>query len=284
MLAVPGISHAQAADDPALRQLVDELRQLSEKSRRERAADRWLQQALEDLVARYDWPWQQELVFDDFRDGDFEHNPHWEVRSGRFWVVPNRGLRARAEASSIATTPDNPTEKPRIGQILLGALLDEALKDNKGSSSAPRVDSSGPAEILLRQPISNAFAISAEFSLETPDGAGRFALSLLQAGSTHYGYRLRVQTGPQGFVELERIRGGRTSVVDSAPLPQDLGDGASHALDWRQRPDGQVEVSLDGTPLFSVRDKAFRDPYQELILSLWSGDLTLRSLRVDGTR
>jgi len=283
MLAVAGLGSAQAADDPGLRQLVDELRQLSEKSRRERAADRWLQQALEDLVGRYDWPWQRELVFDDFRDGDFERNPHWEVRSGNFWVVPNRGLRSRAEDRAAEESQAGQSEKPRIGQIILGALLEEALKDDKGSSTSVQ-SSSGPAEILLRQPISNAFAINTQFSIETPDGAGRFAWSLLQAGATQYGYRLQLQTGTQGFVELERVRGGRASVVESAPLKRDPGDGANHELSWRQRPDGQVSVELDGEPLFTVLDKAFRDPYHELILSHWSGDLTLRSLRVDGTK
>lgn len=274
---------SQAADDPGMQQLVDELRQLSEKSRRERAADRWLQQALEDLVARYDWPWRHELVFDDFSDGDYTRNPRWEVRAGRFWVVPDRGLRSRAEVSASPAGEGAQREKPRIGQIIIGALLEEALRDDKGSPAATQEIPGEPAEILLRQAISNAFAISTEFSLETPDGPGRFALSLLQSGATQYGYRLRVQTGSQGFIELERIRGGRSAVVDSAPLKRDIGDGALHQLGWRQRPDGQVVVELDGEPLFKVRDKAFRDPYQELILSHWSGDLTLRSLRVDGT-
>jgi hypothetical protein len=94
---------------------------------------------------------------------------------------------------------------------------------------------------------------------------------------------LRIQSGSAGFVELERVRGGRGSVVESARLGGDPADGGRHQLAWRQAPDGQVTVELDGQTLFSVRDKAFRDDYQELSLSHWAGDLTLNSIRISGT-
>jgi hypothetical protein len=72
-------------------------------------------------------------------------------------------------------------------------------------------------------------------------------------------------------------------VVESARLSTDPGDGGRHQLSWRQATSGDVTVELDGQPLFSVRDKAFRDGYQQLVLSHWSGDLTLHSIRISGT-
>ena len=66
---------------------LEELRTLVEKSRRERAADRWLQNALEDLLAKHDSPWQREVLYDDFADGDFNRNPTWQVMRGQFQVT-----------------------------------------------------------------------------------------------------------------------------------------------------------------------------------------------------
>ena len=67
--------------------LIDELRTLVQKSREQRAADRWLQRALDDLVAKYDWPWQRELMYEDFSDGDYTRNPVWQVVQGDFFCL-----------------------------------------------------------------------------------------------------------------------------------------------------------------------------------------------------
>lgn len=280
---LPMYGHAADADTQAL---IEELRQLSDQARQQRAADRWLQRALDDLVARYDWPWRNELVFDDFSDGDFDANPAWEPLAGRFWVARGRGLRSRVDASD---TPDSGSAgaqpQPSVEAAIVGALLQQALgtREGGGSTATGPAASGEPNRIRLRTHISNAFAIDSEFSLEAPDAPGRFALAVLQGSTGQYGYRLRLQSGSDGFAELERVRGGRGAVVDHTRLTSDPGDGGRHQLAWRQAPDGQVMVELDGQTLFSVRDKAFRDDYQELILSHQAGDLTLHSVRVSGT-
>lgn len=272
---------AAEADTQAI---VDELRQLTERARQQRAADRWLQRALEDMVSRYDWPWRRELVFDDFSDGDFEQNPGWQAVNGRFWVSRERGLRSRVSEAQLSQPSAEAEQRPSMEAAILGALLDQAInKRNGNGGTADTTPSTGPNELLLNAPITNAFALETEFSLETPEGPGRLAFALLQGRDGNYGYRLRIESGRNGFVELERVRGGRASVVDGAKLATDPGDGGRHQLAWRQAPNGDVSVEMDGQPLFSVRDKAFRDGYQQLVLNHWSGDLTLHSIRVSGT-
>ena len=68
-LAAPAL---QAAGDDPQAQIVEDLRQLAQEARQRNAADRWLQRALDDLVARYDNPWQQPILFEDFGDGDYD--------------------------------------------------------------------------------------------------------------------------------------------------------------------------------------------------------------------
>jgi len=274
-LAVP-------AADTDSQALIDELRQLSDKAREQRAADRWLQRALDDLVARYDWPWRKEMVFDDFSDGDYEQHPSWQIISGRFWVARGRGLRSRADGRS-STTPSNTGQPASMEQAVIGALLQQALGGGDRGSTGATPTGGEPNEIRLNSAITNAFAVETEFSLETPDGDGRIALSLMQGDAGRYGYRLQLQTGTGGFVELEQVRAGRAAVVEHAPLPLDAGDGAQHRLAWRQAPNGDVTIELDAQPLITVRDKAFRDGYQQLVLSHSAGDLTLHSIRISGT-
>lgn len=279
---LPAVVPAADADTQAL---LDELRAITDKSREQRAADRWLQRALDDLVARYDWPWRKELVSDDFRDGDYQTNPSWQVVSGRFWISRGRGLRSRADAAGAGN--GNSSQQPAsVEQALVGALLEQAFGGGQREErqNEPRRTQPGePNVIRLNQAISNAFAVDTEFSLEAPDGDGRFALALLQGTEGRYGYRLRVQGGTNGFVELERVRAGRSGIVEQARLKETVTDGATHRLAWRQAPSGQVTVELDGQPIIDVRDKAFRDGYQQLVLTHFAGDFTLKTIRVSGT-
>lgn len=276
-------STATLAAGPDTQALVDELRQLTEKASQQRAADRWLQRALEDMVARYDWPWRNELVFDDFADGDFDRAPHWTVVNGRFWIARGRGLRNRTEYRP--TEQPSQQAQPSIESAILGALLESAVNKGNGGQhdSAPANDGGTPSEIRLDTRISNAFAIETEFSLEDPTATGRIAWSLLQGNQGLYGYRLRLATGNGAYLELERVRAGRSAVVDSRTLQRSPADGGTHQLVWRQAPNGDVAVELDGQAVLSVRDKAFRDDYRQLVLTNWSGDLTLHSVRVSGT-
>ena len=78
---------APGSDDTNAQALVNQLRDITQRARKERAADRWLLQALEDLVAKFDWPWSKEIVKEDFYDGEYQSAPAWEVVSGQFWLM-----------------------------------------------------------------------------------------------------------------------------------------------------------------------------------------------------
>lgn len=287
LLAGPSVAAGQNE-----KPLLEELRALAEKARRQQAADRWLQRALDDLVARYDRPWQRTLFFDDFRDGDFTRSPRWELLEGRFEVWRNRGLVASDDNTtrwdhqqgSDRGTGSESRGKEDLGAALVGALLQQALgpgpETNDTESTRPRRQ--GPDRLRARVNASNAFALSATLSASEGPPT-RLELALLQSTKARYGYRLRLQTGPQGFIELERIRNGRGAIVENVPLKRAFADGRLHDLAWQQMPDGTIKVMLDEKPLFEVRDRAFRDGYPWLELRHDSGDVALRALRIEGT-
>jgi len=285
MLNSPQVTAAKDQDSA----LLDELRTLVQKSREQQAADRWLQRALDDLVAKYDWPWQRELMYEDFSDGDYTRNPAWQVVQGDFQVIQGQGL-----ASSIKPHEQQKKDEPApskspedsLGSLVLGALLDKALDTDKTDKKKPSTPShtdtyTGPNQIRVKANVTNAFAIT--LALRTsPDNPSQFDIALLQSEKGLYGYRLRIDTNSSGLVELERIRNGRGAIVDSQKLPMNINNGRLHDLTWRQDQDGTATVLLDDKPIIEVRDRAFRDNYPWLQIEHQAGELTIRSVRVDG--
>lgn len=287
--------HSWAEENPELQGLVDELRELSEKARDQRAADRWLQQALEDLVAKYDWPWRKELLSESFSDGDFTKDPEWTVLSGKFWVDASLGLRSRveqkkpsrSEETSQSRTSDSEND---LGRALIGALLNEALKKERGESEkepqqkeeATRPDD--PARIRVASEISNAFLINMTFSIHNaPSEEGHFEIRLLQDQYGDFGYVLAIQSGRGGMLDLYRLRRGKAELVYGSRLKEDPGDGKRHELIWRQAENGQVDVILDDEKTMNLEDRAFRDGYGWLELANLSGELGVRKLEIFGT-
>ena len=277
-------------EDPQLQALVDELSALTEKSRDQRAADRWLQQALEDLVAKYHWPWRKELLSEDFSDGDYTRNPAWTVQSGKFWVDQSLGLRSRVEVERRAKAEESTQEsgsQQDVGRQILGTIAKEVFKE-KGSSrettSARKQDREmGPASIRVAAAITNAFLLKMSFSMHNEPGVeGAFEIALFQDERGDFGYTLAVDEA--GLMDLHRLRRGRRELVNGSKLENNVGDGSVHDLVWRQAGNGQVEVLMDETKIMNLRDNAFSEGYQWLELTNLGGELSVRSVRVSGTR
>jgi len=282
---------AYSAETKVSGKLLEELRQLTRESREKQAADRWLQRALDDLVARYDRPWQRTILFEDFSDGDYTRNPSWQLMEGRFDVVRGQGLVGHQDNAGQAVTQESPkassgTAQPDLTGALVGALLDQAFGPKPGArqETAPtqtgQPQYGGPNRLRLKAGVSNAFALTATLRASADT---RFGITLMQSEQERYGYRLKIDVAGKGLVELERVRNGMGAIVESRPLNVKLGDDRLHDLNWRQAPDGTVSVLIDENPVFSVRDRAFRDGYPWLELVHNQGDLTLRSLSIEGT-
>lgn len=280
----------RAGENLELQGLVDELRSLAEKSRDERAADRWLQQALEDLVSKYDWPWRSELLFDDFSDGNFTSDPEWKVISGRFWVDASLGLRSRVTPKREEPARERPSDSRRdLGGAIFEALLESALKREEPQQREPRSDRDlsmeGPARIRLDTLITNSFSLETVFSVHNEPGVeGHFEITLLQDYTDDYGYSLSVYTGGGGLMDIYRLRRGQRELLNSSRLATDPGRGERHQLVWRQADNGEVEVFMNGERIMNHRDRAFRDDYRWLELHNHSGELGIRSVKVMGTQ
>ena len=272
------------ADNPELQSLVDQLREITQRARDQRAADRWLLNELEELVSRHDWPWRNPLLSEDFSDGNYDQDPAWYVISGQFWVDGRLGLRSRSEAEPPAAEQPEKQQKQDLGKALLGALLQEALRDGRDreqpSSEPDRRDE--PAEIQLEMEIPTVFALQLEFSAHNPPGQeGQLAFGLFQGRDGDTGYQLQLAFGDTPMLELLSRINGRTRVIDRIAL-DGLSDGGSHTLEWRRDSNGQIEILVDGARQVLARDQSFRYPFRQLSIRNQSGDFAVASVILHG--
>ncbi len=288
LLTLPfGPDDALAASeyDEQVQGIVDQLRDIAERARKERAADRWVIHSLEDLISQHEWPWREEILSEDFADGDYTQQPSWQVLSGEFWVDASLGLRSRARAA----TPPPPAAAKKgsdkdLGSALLGALLQEALRTQPREAEPTAQPKEGPAEIRLPLRIPGTFALKAEFSAHNPPSeSGQLQFSLYQDPRADQGYQLSLVTGARPSLDLLQLRDGRSLLIESAQVA-DLNDGQSHELEWRKNPDGEVELLLDGQSLLRIHDRAFSQGFSHLGISNQAGDFGVRSVQVYGQR
>ncbi|MES9905634.1 MAG: hypothetical protein ABW168_23540 [Sedimenticola sp.] len=279
------------SEDEKLQSLVDQLKEVTEKARNQRSADRWLLNALEDLVEHYNWPWRTQLVMEDFSDGDFQQDPAWQIRSGRFWVDGRLGLRSRSQRERVAEQapqqqPQQRESREDIGKALLGALFQGAMqkRDRQQPATPPPAptDRYQAAEIQLPLSIPGVFAAELDLSVHNaPSEEGQIEFGLYQGAEGNSGYRLVLYTGPRASLELLSRRSGRTGVIDRVDIT-DIGDGHNHQIQWRRDANGQIEVLLDDSPVISARDHSFRHPFKQFAITNRGGDFAVAAVNIYG--
>ena len=263
--------------------LVGELRALIEEASRARAADPLFLRDLRALASRYDKPWPQRLVFDDFGDGDHARNPAWVVASGAFSVQPYRGLESRAGATATGGAGEGdrqPTAQELAVGILAGILAGQLgdSSDQEADQPARPAPPTAAAEISLPERVTNAFALTAEVS--APDPSGDLEFVVFQGTRRDAGYRLVVS--PAQSITLVRFSPRGTFVVERVRGSVALNDRASHVLEWTRTRDGAMVVRIDGAEQMTAADAFFRDDFDGFAWINRGGTYRLVSLAIDG--
>lgn len=258
--------------------LLQELNALIKDAEQSRAANPVFLRDLKALAARYDNPWTERLLFDDFSDGEFSRNPAWSVTSGEYWVEQGYGLRSRVVEAAASNGGTVQVSKEQLAISILGAVLQGANK-NGGGAPAPAAPAK-PSAIETRARITNAFSTTLEMSSWKADGV--FSLALTQ-GLGGAGYRVEYSAGQAPMLELVRVTARGRGVIDSKAVTA-LEDQKIHSLMWTRAADGAMRVSIDGAGVLSARDTSFRDPFDGLELSAQGADVIVKSITVSGAR
>ena len=298
-IAMPAFAKTNVgAEADQLQTMLDELRALIDKGERERLADPWYLRDLKDLVGRYDWPWRNRVLSDDFSGRGPQPELPWRVTAGAFLIDWRFGLRSVVERPAEPAPQPKPqrsqgqSQDEQVGQ-LLGALLQSALgaKQPQQRQQQQPAGPSAPAHaaIVAALPITNAFAIEVEITNRALAGTtgGRLELGPYQGAAAVAGYRLVYNPGAvAGTPALELVgRSGRggSSMLDLTDQPINLADGQVHTLLWTRDGGGMMVVSVDGRELIRVTDRSFRDGFDGLVIVNRGGDYAFRRVRIDGS-
>ena len=261
-------------------QLVDELKRLTDQAERDRTASYRFIDQLRDLIARYDWPWGRQILFDDFQDGELASNPAWNSDSDAFWVTRSVGL--RTQLSSYASHNGNGNRQQSTKEVLLGILIEGATGQQQGGGDS--FNAPGRADIYSVVPISNAFAMTIQLSsLGRGKQDGSFEWGPYQGRSIDSGYRLVYQGGDRPALKLVRYRSGMSAIIDLYDQGGLLEDGGIHEISWQRTTNGTMTVTLDGRQIIQVRDRSYRQGFDGISMTNRGGEYGIRSIAVFGS-
>ncbi len=269
----PGTQNGSTtAADERLKSLIDQLNTLLTQGENDRAADPVFLRDLRDLVRSYEGPSASLVLHDDFSDGNFNANPVWIVGTGRYFIEKDWGIRNALETAQTNTSSGGADP----GVELLATILGKALGGNTTTSSSAATAQVQPNSIFSDTAITNAFAI--ELSLSSWVNKGKLMVGPYQGSNRNTGYRLVYNVG--GSIDLLAKSASGVRTIDTARGPFNLEDKKVHDLVWSRDSDGNMQVTLDGTSLFQLRDVSFRDPFNGFGMATSGGDFIVKSVDV----
>jgi len=262
-------------------EVIDHLKEIIQRWEKNRTANPVLLNQLRDLVRRYDWPWRVKLLFDDFKDGDYNRNPAWVVSRGEFSIARPTGLRTRVEPRSAAQ--QFPAEKTR--DLNPAGTLGGIVKDLSEPAGIinPLADIPRGAEISTPVAIGNAFAIRARMlSQAKPVTGARIEFGPYRGNGREWGYRIAYNPGQRPSFEILRFSPGRSAVVETYDVFAELEDGKTHELEWRRDRDGAMSVFVDGTEIVQAVDRGITEFFDGFTIVNLGGDYTFEEIEIFG--
>jgi hypothetical protein len=275
-------AQAQPVTNPA-QGLVDELNKLVDEAAAAQAADPNFLRDLRDLARRFDWPWRNRVLFDDFSDGNVNANPVWTVGGAPVTVDRLDGLRTRVsmEAPQAASQPQQSTDSGDVAVQILGQLLKQSTRSSEPEKPAPAPKRFEESILATSAGTANQFALQADIVFADAVN-GYIEFGVIQ-GPDGLGYRVGIRPGARdASVELLRMGSRGSSVVDSAQIaaanwgPQQTSQPKT--LLFTRDDLGDMNVSINGTVVLTANDRGFRDRFDGFIFRNGGGDYVVKSI------
>ena len=255
--------------------LVQDLEQLIDQAEKDRAADPQFLEDLRGVLAGYQNPWSERLLYDDFRDGNYTGNPKWTVSSGAFKVDTkgnNIGLRSTIVAPGTSTIQNT----GNVATDILGAIL-SSQNTQQSTSTDPY------AAIYTPVKVSNAFATRLEFV--SAERRGRLDFGPYQGPSGSVAYRVAYLPGQsKDSLRLIRITSKGAVAIGTYKGALNLEDNRRHVIEWTRDRNGVMSVLVDGQELITATDRTIAKPFDGFMLINSGGTYYVRSITLDGSK
>ena len=275
------VTTSQQDNDGRLQNMVDELNQLIDDADKARAADGRFIEDLRGVINQYDWPWRKTILDEDFTDGYLAKNTGWQTVAGDFELRRGLGLYSDIQVrEQPATGSSRQTSSEDAAALLLGAILDQAMKSDKQSNDNQSRQYDDHASIISKKSITNAFAI--DITIDVSSLQGQFEVGVYQGNPNGSGYRLVLLPGAKnGTIELLRVGSRGKSIIDVKERIAAKGDSV-HRLQWTRTKLGNMSISLNGKTILQTADRSFKDKFTGIVLNNQGGAFAVKQLTVHG--
>jgi hypothetical protein len=275
----PWQGQVQAGDMP---ELLRNLRALTDQAERDKAANPIFLADLRAMTGEYEnrVRWPVRLLYDDFRDGEFNSNPAWTVVDGD-WRIDSRGgspvLFSRVRYRGGSNQASNSGNAADLVAGALGAFLNQ--QNGQGQQNQQRRD--GPASILVPVAMSDQFFIRIEMT--SREGVGQFNFGPYAGRQAERSYQVTYAPGAANGLILSRVSDRGSQVLGMSRGPISLEDNRSHLVELRRGPAGRMTVALDGRPIIEATDVGIRRPFNGFLMVNSGGSYGIRSVAINGT-
>lgn len=261
----------KGSDKQNTEQLRTELQQLLLKGRQRQAARDWFLNELEGLINPPASSWSTIVLEDNFEDGNYTQNPRWTVMSGKF-SVNSSGLHSSAVQRTLA---QKKASEQDISTAILGVILEHATGTADKPKASDNSSHPGQAKIYIKKNIPSSFALKVELSLSASQG--RVELGPYIGSRQQQAYQLLLLP-EQSQIQLLRVNGYKSSVIESVTV--DLPVNNKLLIEWLRDDSGLMRVALNGKQLFKVADRYYKTPFSGFMLSNYSTNVNLSSLKI----
>ncbi|MBF0445461.1 MAG: hypothetical protein HQL68_07710 [Magnetococcales bacterium] len=270
VFAVPNPLFAQRGGVDALISELDALLKKSEKSKM--VTPEFLTDAKK-ILKKYRPVVQQKLLIDTFSDGNYTHNPTWEVLQGKFRIDGHGSLFSIVGNSDVTLqmqkgglVPKKSLQNNEYGQLkgLMQVLSGEG-KTAKSQKSVKRY----VIHTAVQTPNSFDFALNFRAGIDK----GQAEVGLYIDSPQKKGYRLLLSADPMvsQSISLVRYEQGSSRVLRGAGGVY-LGNGLTHQIRWQRLESGLMNVWIDGIKMLQVKDPSFWNGFSGIVLANEQGE------------
>jgi hypothetical protein len=263
-------------------ELLKNLRALTDKAERDKAANPLFLKDLRSLADQYGpvVGWPVRLLYDDFQDGQYTSNPAWTVNSGQWQVGNVGGTPALFSQVRLAGQSSN----NKATDFLLSALGAALNQQNDQNQSNQNQQGQTPrATILTPVAITDQFSIKLVM-ISGGERIGEFNFGPYAGKRSDSSYQITYDpTATRGLV-LSRIVDRNVQTLASSSGSVDLEDGKSHVIEWNRGPGGKMTVTLDGKTTLQATDVGAHKPFTGFVMVNNGGSYGIRSVAINGVK
>jgi hypothetical protein len=253
-------------EDQKLKTMISELEQKVEDADKRMIAHPSFLKELRALVDKYKSQLRELFFRETFDDGNYDKNPTWFVKSGRFSVNEAGRLSSfvalQTSGDQVENQPQqNKTLEEEAVGLLIGTIFGTAQQKEPAQEKAkPAQETVQPATIYTKTVYPPDFEMNMKFK---SSAEGEMDITLLGSEKLLPRYHLKIKANhtDEEPIEIIRLSNSRSFMVGASNKFPVINDGKFHTLSWIRLTNGSMNVLIDGNIILQTYEGYYRDNF-----------------------